>query len=49
MKFDKQKISKLTHFKGKSIDYACAYGIIGGDLGSASDSCQNSNCDTTII
>ncbi|WP_282087643.1 hypothetical protein [Aquimarina algiphila] len=33
LKFEKQQISKLTHFKGKSIDYACAHGIVGGDRG----------------
>ncbi|WP_282087641.1 hypothetical protein [Aquimarina algiphila] len=49
LKFDKQQISKLTSFKGKSIDYACANGIVGGDHGSASDTCpSNCKCGTEI-
>ncbi|WP_160170053.1 hypothetical protein [Aquimarina megaterium] len=47
LKFDKQQISKLTSFKGKSIDYACAHGVMGGDKGGNSNSCVNaSNCVT---
>ncbi len=43
--FKKQKIANLTHVKGKSIDYACARGIVGGDGGFGSRSCSNfSNC-----
>ncbi len=33
LKFDKQRIAQLTSIKGKSIDYACAHGVIGGDYG----------------
>ncbi|WP_298547944.1 hypothetical protein [uncultured Aquimarina sp.] len=40
LKFEKQQISKLTNIKGKSIDYACAHGVIGGDRGGASNGCS---------
>ncbi|WP_025664137.1 hypothetical protein [Aquimarina megaterium] len=48
LKFDKQQISKLTSFKGKSIDYACAHGVMGGDHGNASNTCHTfaADCDT---
>ncbi|WP_025664136.1 hypothetical protein [Aquimarina megaterium] len=53
LKFDKQQIAKLTKFKGKSIDYACARGVMGGDLVTASGNscavCDTRNtCDTQI-
>ncbi|WP_160170055.1 hypothetical protein [Aquimarina megaterium] len=47
LKFEKQKIAQLTSIKGKSIDYACAHGIIGGDEGGLTNSCPDaSNCQT---
>ncbi len=44
LKFDKQKIANLTSIKGKSIDYACARGIIGGDGAGNSNSCASQIC-----
>ncbi|WP_025664134.1 hypothetical protein [Aquimarina megaterium] len=50
LKFNKQQISKLTSFKGKSIDYACAHGVMGGDFGEHSNSCPSQMCcDTGLI
>ncbi|WP_025664135.1 hypothetical protein [Aquimarina megaterium] len=51
LKFDKQQISKLTSFKGKSIDYVCAHGIMGGDGVGASHTCGGESqcwCDTQV-
>ncbi|WP_299222299.1 hypothetical protein [uncultured Aquimarina sp.] len=44
LKFNKQKIATLTSLKGKSIDYACARGVIGGDRGGAGNSHTICDC-----
>ncbi|WP_025664131.1 hypothetical protein [Aquimarina megaterium] len=50
LKFDKQQIAKLTNFKGNSIDYACAHGVMGGDGATNSNSCASQICcDTGLI
>ncbi len=44
MKFNKQKIAQLTSIKGRSIDYACARGVIGGDIAGATGTCNSCGC-----
>ncbi len=44
LKFDKQKIANLTSIKGRSIDYACARGVIGGDGGGNTNTCISKVC-----
>ncbi len=47
-KFNKQQIAQLSKIKGRSIDYACARGVVGGDSGGASHTCGHSRCPCTI-
>ncbi len=49
-KFNKQKIAQLTSIKGRSIDYACARGVMGGDGGGASAYCHtNLGKECTVL